>query len=518
MNQEQSKSRSLHKKLLIAMISCLLAVLGICTVMFNVIYRQTSVNVNLYSAALADKTVATVSDAYYSQYLASMQTNLHNFCNERYLELSIHAINEEYTGESDYEAPDEYRNSLLYSAEAYFETDHYVFLTYDGKTLQSYDLSSGENGSTIVNAALTDLNSDALYSSWKEKGGEYTQNGQGYVLVWENLSSHSDYQISCGLLRYNVNELVTAVKDVAAEQTGTLLDSMDELFSRNISVMIAAIISIFLLVLAVSAILSKKISDPVVSEHDMLVEVNEMKTTFLSDVSHELKTPLAAMSGYAQDAELELIQGSERTVVQEKLRRIFSEANRMALMVTQILDATRIEEGRLVLEKTPCDLDKLVRQTVETYFAVLNKNNNRLILRIPIDLPQLYADGTRLQRVFVNLISNALKHTKNGTILIKAEADAETVTVTVKDTGCGISADDLPHIWERYYKGRHSETGTGLGLFICKFIIESHGGTIGVESELSKGTAFTFQLPRTSENVQPDTADNPIERMLRKIG
>ena len=240
-----------------------------------------------------------------------------------------------------------------------------------------------------------------------------------------------------------------------------------------------------------------------------------MKTTFLSDASHELKTPLAAMSGYAQDAELDLMHGGDRATVRNKLRRISSEANRMALMVTQILDATRIEEGRMVLEKAPCDLDSLVRKTVETYFAVLNKNNNRLILRIPIDLPPVHADSTRLQRVFVNLISNALKHTKDGTVLIKAEADDETVTVTVKDTGCGISPEDLPHIWERYYKGKHSETGTGLGLFICKFIVESHGGTIGVESEEGKGTAFTFTLPAASDGIT-DTESNLIEQILQR--
>ena len=233
--------------------------LVICAVIFNTIYRQTSVNVNLYSAALAEETVATVSDAYYNQYLASMQTNLHNFCNERYLELSIHAMNEEFTGESNYEAPDEYRNSLLYSAEAYFEIENYVFITYDGETLQSFDLATIEDGSAIVEAALKDLQSDALYASWQEKGGKYTQNGQGYVLVWETSMSTPIIR-SAGLLRCNVNELVNEVKDVAAEQTGTLLDNMDGLFSRNISVMIAAISSIFLLVLAVSVILSKKIS------------------------------------------------------------------------------------------------------------------------------------------------------------------------------------------------------------------------------------------------------------------
>ena len=220
-----------------------------------------------------------------------------------------------------------------------------------------------------------------------------------------------------------------------------------------------------------------------------------MKTTFLSDASHELKTPLATMSGYAQNAEMELVSGGDTAAVQEKLKRISSEANRMALMVTQILDATRIEEGRMVLELAPCDLDTLVRETVETYFAVLNKNNNKLALRMPLELPQVKADSSRLQRVFVNLISNALKHTKNGTILVKAEEEKSFIKVTVKDTGSGISEEDMPHIWERYYKGKHSETGTGLGLYICKFIIESHGGKIWAESETGQGTVFLFTLP-----------------------
>ena len=203
------------------------------------------------------------------------------------------------------------------------------------------------------------------------------------------------------------------------------------------------------------------------------------------------------MSGYAQNAELELDSGADPEAVREKLKRISSEANRMALMVTQILDATRIEEGRMVLEYSPCEMDGLVREVIETYFAVLNKNNNRLVLRIPIDLTPVQADSSRLKRVFVKIISNALKHTKNGTILLKAEdGDDGFVTVTVKDTGSGISEEDMPHIWERYYKGKHSETGTGLGLFICKFIVESHGGKIWAQSTMGEGTSFMFTLPK----------------------
>ncbi len=271
---------------------------------------------------------------------------------------------------------------------------------------------------------------------------------------------------------------------------------------RAFFIMAAALIVIIVLCLIYTRKISEYIADPieleqfrVQKEKEALEEANRMKTAFLSDASHELKTPLAAMSGYAQNAEIDLLNGSSTAQIQEKLKRISSESNRMALMVTQILDATRIEEGRMVLDLTSCDIESLVREAIETYFAVLNKNNNRLVLRIPLDLSKVEADSSRMQRVFVNLISNALKHTRNGTILIKAEEEEGFVKVTVKDTGSGISEEDMPHIWERYYKGKHSETGTGLGLFICKFIIESHGGKIWAESETGKGTAFIFTLP-----------------------
>ncbi|MBR5371946.1 MAG: HAMP domain-containing histidine kinase [Oscillospiraceae bacterium] len=273
-------------------------------------------------------------------------------------------------------------------------------------------------------------------------------------------------------------------------------------FRRAMMTMAAVALGILLLILLYTQRIARHVADPIELERlraqrekEALEETNRMKTTFLSDVSHELKTPLAAMSGYAQNAETDVMNNSAPAFIQEKLRRISSEANRMALMVTQILDATRIEEGRMVLECAPCEVDALVRQTAETYFAVLNKNNNRLAVRIPVDLPKIYADSSRLQRVFVNLISNAMKHTHNGIIVVKAEQEDDMVRITVKDTGNGISPEDLPHIWERYYKGKHSETGTGLGLFITRFIVQSHGGTIDVESEIGKGTAFSFTIP-----------------------
>ena len=521
LQKDVSKSRTLRRRLLIALISSLIAVLGICTVIFNMIYRQTSVNVNLYSGALAGQTVSAVSDAYYQQFMYAQQQYLRDFGREQMLKR--------------YEMPDENRDVLWQmtanDAAEYFSGIDAFFL-YDGETLSGYDLNTGVQDDYIMQYALAVFDqqvaksseyygnqtvfTDYLHADMAEPGGLCAAEGAGYVIAWDNMCNYGGSNLCFGLLLCNVNSWIEPVREIADAQTDGLLDNMDSLFRKYMYMMIVSAVCIFALFLVISAILSKKISDPVVSEHDMLVQVNEMKTTFLSDASHELKTPLAAMSGYAQDAELDLLNSGETTTVQAKLRRISSEANRMALMVTQILDATRIEEGRMVLEKAPCDLDALVRKTVETYFAVLNKNNNRLILRIPLDLPQVDADSARLQRVFVNLISNALKHTKNGTVLIKAEADEEkNITVTVKDTGSGISPEDLPHIWERYYKGKQSETGTGLGLFICKFIVESHGGTISVESEQGKGTAFTFTLPAAAEKGA-GSAENPIENLLRK--
>lgn len=517
MEKKASQSNLLRRKLLIALISCLIAVLGICTMMFKMIYQQTLVNVNLYSGALAGQTADAISDTYYQQFLFAQQQYLRDFGRE--IALLYQNADTEISGDD-----------LREQAQAYFKNADAFFL-YDGATLYSCEMETDAVADALMQKAFSVFDmkvakSSEFYSgqsdfsgwlniSMNEAGGLYAKEGSGYIIAWDNLCNYTGENLCFGLLMQDANGWTEPLTESADEQTEILLNNMDNLFRKYMYMMMISVICVFALFLLISAILSKKIADPVVSEHDMLVQVNEMKTTFLSDASHELKTPLAAMSGYAQDAELDLMNGGEASTVQNKLRRISSEANRMALMVTQILDATRIEEGRMVLEKAPCDLDALVRKTVETYFAVLNKNNNRLILRIPIDLPQVDADGTRLQRVFVNLISNALRHTKDGTVLIKAEADREAVTVTVKDTGCGISPEDLPHIWERYYKGKHSETGTGLGLFIVRFIVESHGGKINVESTPGEGTAFTFTLPLAVKRVA-DSGDNPIEKILRK--
>lgn len=396
------------------------------------------------------------------------------------------------------------------------DTERILFMVYDDYIYVSEDTPEKEliellNRIYFAENRQGDITNDSPDGiSWirdNDSGNSYIETEDGIIsaafeIPKNEFNSFKPLRVGLILEWNNKDELLGAAQELISEHTDSANEMSSTVFRRALLVMAAAVLLILLLCFVYTRKLSGFIADPIEleqlkakQEKEAAEEADRMKTTFLSDASHELKTPLAAMSGYAQNAELELLNGAETSVIQEKLRRICSEANRMALMVTQILDATRIEEGRMVLEPEPCDIDSLVRKVVETYFAVLNKNNNRLIIRIPIDLPKVPADPSRLQRVLVNLVSNALKHTYNGTVLIKAEQEEDTVRVTVKDTGNGISEEDMPHIWERYYKGKHSETGTGLGLFICKFIIESHGGTIHAESEPGKGTSFIFTLP-----------------------
>ncbi|MGE4354582.1 MAG: ATP-binding protein [Oscillospiraceae bacterium] len=232
------------------------------------------------------------------------------------------------------------------------------------------------------------------------------------------------------------------------------------------------------------------------AEKEALEELNRLKTEFLANVSHELKTPLTVVSGYAQVARSQL-SGQENEAVREKMSLISSEADRLALMVGQILDVTRIEEGRMVLEKRLCHIDELIYQAVGTYFPIMNKNENHLAIRADHDLPEVDIDPRRITQVLVNLIANAVRHTIHGMITIAAEQRGNFVEVSVADTGTGIAPDALLKLFTRFYSQSTGigKTGTGLGLYISKNFVEEHGGKIRAESVLGEGTKITFSLP-----------------------
>lgn len=246
---------------------------------------------------------------------------------------------------------------------------------------------------------------------------------------------------------------------------------------------------------------AKEAEQKLEAEKTALESLNRLKTEFLGNVSHELKTPLTVMSGYAQTTKqlAERPDTLDRGEVSRRMALISSEAERLSLMVGQVLDVTRMEEGRMVMEPVRCYTDEIIHAAIETHYPILNKNRNRLDICIESGLPAVYADPARISQVIVNLISNAVRFTADGVITISASKENDKILIHVADTGIGIAAERLPHIFERYGKkqkpGGGQDTGTGLGLYICKHIVEQHGGKIWIKSEEGNGTDLFFTVP-----------------------
>ena len=225
-------------------------------------------------------------------------------------------------------------------------------------------------------------------------------------------------------------------------------------------------------------------------ENAELERQNKWKTELFGNISHELKTPLTAISNVSQLARLH----TNDKYVQEKLDIAVVEAMRMKLTVGQILDLSRLEDAANKPNFKPVDIKDLITNTASHYFHALNEHNNKLDINCPA-LPKVRADSAQIVKVMVNLIHNASNATKNGRITVKAVyREANAVTITVTDTGRGMSEEQRERIFERFVTYDKS-TGTGLGLYICKKIIETHGGEIKAESEPGKGTAISFTLP-----------------------
>lgn len=223
--------------------------------------------------------------------------------------------------------------------------------------------------------------------------------------------------------------------------------------------------------------------------------IADMKEEFLHDFSHELQMPITVISGFAQlTQQMMEDEQIERTAICRNMQRIDNEAMRMERLVSQMLDDAAIENGSFSLNYQMVDMANLIHTAESVYFPVMNQNGNTLSVKIEAKLPLLYGDPTRLLQVIINLISNAIKHTEHGMIILSANVDGDDITVSVKDNGAGIDAKLLPHLFERYPHNR-SQGGNGLGLYICKKIVDAHNGCIEVESKREEGTTVCFRIP-----------------------
>lgn len=225
-------------------------------------------------------------------------------------------------------------------------------------------------------------------------------------------------------------------------------------------------------------------------------ELDQFKTTLLGAVGHELRTPLATIKGCAST----LLQDDVSWPIDDQrafLHTISAEADRLAQLVSNLLDLSRLEAGLLLLRREPCRLAKLVEGAVSR----LPASAPDLAVDLPGDLPLLDVDGARIEVVLHNLLANALAY-GNGHVRITAARRDGDILVQVADDGPGIDTDELPHIFERFYRAargyQQRSGGTGLGLAICKAFVEAHGGGIGVESS-EHGTIISFSVPTAPE-------------------
>jgi PAS domain S-box-containing protein len=224
-------------------------------------------------------------------------------------------------------------------------------------------------------------------------------------------------------------------------------------------------------------------------------ELDEFKTTLLAAVSHEVRTPLAAIKGYASTLLREDVTWG-LSDQRHFLQTMSGEADRLAQLVSNLLDLSRQEAGLLLLNCEPARMQDLVAQTIER----LNHEGVTIAHHLPGDLPLVNVDRARMEIVLHNLVANALVY-GDGEVRITAEQQNEVMIVAVADNGPGIAPDELPHVFERFYRAPHGREqrsgGTGLGLSICKAFVEAHGGRIWAESS-ERGTTISFSLPSIS--------------------
>ncbi|MGE5178902.1 MAG: HD domain-containing phosphohydrolase, partial [Bacteroidota bacterium] len=231
-----------------------------------------------------------------------------------------------------------------------------------------------------------------------------------------------------------------------------------------------------------------------------LRRVDEAKSDLISIVSHELRTPLTAIKAYTET----LLDNADRAsfpMNKRFLGIIDEECDRLARMVNDVLDLSRMESGRRRLNAVPLSVTKLIEEVAPTVEPGLVQRGLRLRTRLAPDLPLLEADPDLLKQVLVNLIHNAVKFSpEGGEIVVTASAQSDRIRITVEDHGSGIAADQLPRVFDRFYRvepdGAERVAGSGLGLAIVKRVVDLHGGSVSVESELKTGSRFHVDLPR----------------------
>ena len=217
---------------------------------------------------------------------------------------------------------------------------------------------------------------------------------------------------------------------------------------------------------------------------------NKSKTRFLAMMSHEIRAPLTVIATGIDFADDKIAHGGNTAIIRNALDVIRNETQRLGRMVNGMLNLASISDTDEIRMRV--DFSALLRDSAEVFRLTLEKRNNVLSVDVSPDLPDVYVEADRFAQIMTNILSNATEHTQNGKVSITTEYDDAFITVKISDTGEGIDSDIIPNVFDYGVSGKNN---TGYGLYLCKTIVEAHGGSIKIESEKGKGTTVIYTVP-----------------------